>query len=130
MKKAQGGFEILFAVGLMTFIFLILVYFTFERRSELYSLESYVSEKNDCLKIFNAVTSTFVNGHSTSSTIKLNYNAYVDATSGVITTGPDEYPCTIPVKNTRSQTGQTAFNLTGSYVTIENENGTVVMRNA
>ena len=39
MKKAQVSLEFMFAIGLIVFIFLLIFYFTFERRMEINQTE-------------------------------------------------------------------------------------------
>ncbi len=130
MRKAQVSFEIMFAIGLMMFIFLILIYFVSERRIELYKLEETVNEKSECLKISDTITSSFVAGTNTSITIKLNYDAVINSDARVINVGTYSYPCTIPLNNARSSSGERTINLSKGYINIESSEGGLVIRNA
>lgn len=129
MRKAQGSFEILMAIGLMIFIFIILIYFSYDRRSELYGIEQVVNEKSECHKLSDVITSTFVSGVGTNITLKLDYDAAVDGTSGSVEVGDDNYPCTLPLKSVTSPSGASSFNLSTGYIVVENINKTVVMYN-
>ncbi len=130
MRKAQVSFEIMFAIGLIVFIFLILVYFVSERRIELYKLEETVNEKSECLKLSDAITSSFVVGTNTSITIRLNYDAVINSDARIINVGIYEYPCTIPLNNVRSSLGGHTFNLSKGDINIENNDGDLVVKNA
>ncbi len=129
MKRAQGSFEILVAIALMTFIFLILVFLTFDRRNELFQIEDVVTEKSECMKISNMITALLVAGLKTNITFELEKDVNVDGSSGVVTTAGKEYICKFPHTMVSSFDGNSSFDLSEGYVVAENINGTVVMYN-
>ncbi|MEM4266591.1 MAG: hypothetical protein QW404_00865 [Candidatus Nanoarchaeia archaeon] len=129
MKRAQGSFEILVAIALMTFMFLILVFLTFDRRSDLFQIEDVVTEKSECMKVSNMITGLYVSGPKTNITFKLTKNVNVDGSSGVVETAGEGYICKFSHTMVGSPDGNSSFDLYEGYVIAENINGTVVMYN-
>lgn len=62
MKKAQISIEFLFAIGMVFFIFLIILGFTFSRSIEVRESEEKIDEINTCLLVSALITSAFVAG--------------------------------------------------------------------
>lgn len=62
MRKSQISTEFLFAIGVIFFIFLMILGFMFNRSMELRESEKEIDEINTCLLISTLITSAFVAG--------------------------------------------------------------------
>ncbi len=62
MRKAQISMEFIFAIGMIFFIFLMLLAFRFNRNAELRESEIEIDKRNTCLLVSSLITSAFVNG--------------------------------------------------------------------
>ena len=73
MKKSQISMEFMFTIGIVFFIFLIVLFFTFERRTDLRETEDILKLKNECYKISNFISAVYAGGDGTNITTKTTY---------------------------------------------------------
>ncbi|MBU2638020.1 MAG: hypothetical protein KJ955_03540 [Nanoarchaeota archaeon] len=127
MKKAQVSMEFLFAIGLIFFIFLIVLFFTFERRAELQEAERIIADKDECHKLAGIISMAFVT--KSNHTFMLKENATISASAQVISVGESNFPCTFPVKRVSGET-ENVFTLSKGLVNVNYANSTVAVKNA
>jgi len=127
MKKAQVSIELVFAIGLIIFIFLLLFYFTFERRAELRSTEKILADKEECNKLANMMTMAYIT--QSNHTFQLEQDATVSTTSQSISVGDSNYPCTFPINMTTNPSGE-VFELSAGNVNVNYIDGLVEVKNA
>ncbi len=72
MKNAQISTEMLMAIGVAILVFFLLIPIINDKKENINDLESYLSERKDCIKITNAVTSVYANDITTNLTITHN----------------------------------------------------------
>jgi uncharacterized protein (UPF0333 family) len=127
MKKAQVSLEFMFAIGLIVLIFLLIFYFTFERRMEINKTEKILADKEECNKLADVITMAYIT--QSNHTFKLEKNATVSVTSQSITAGETEYPCTFPINRVTNPEGD-VFSLSEGNVNANYANGLVEVKNA
>lgn len=127
MKKAQVSIEFMFAIGLIVFIFLLVFYFTFERRAEIRETEKILADKEECYKLADMITMAYIT--QSNYTFKLEKAARISTTSQAISVGETDYPCTLPINRTKNQAGDT-FELSAGNVNVNYANGLVEVKNA
>ncbi len=127
MKKAQVSIEFVFAIGLIFFIFLFVMFFAFEKRIDLKVSEDIVADKDECHKLAGIITMAFVT--QSNHTFLLKENATVSSSAQAISVGESNFPCTFAVKRVRGATGS-MFTLAKGLVNANYENSTVVVKNA
>ncbi|MDP2909319.1 MAG: hypothetical protein Q8N77_05940 [Nanoarchaeota archaeon] len=127
MKKAQVSLEFMFAIGLIVFIFLLIFYFTFERRAEISETEKILADKEECYKLADMITMAYIT--QSNYTFKLEKAARISTTSQAISVGETDYPCTLPINRTKNQAGDT-FELSSGNVNVNYANGLVEVKNA
>jgi len=97
-RKAQTSPEWLFSIGTIFFIFLFILGIAFEKKTEVIRTERFTVLRNECLKIAEAVMSTFLGGDGTSIQSKVSYNVSIIANNRLITVGDkDAVGCSIPI---------------------------------
>lgn len=127
MKKAQVSLEFMFAIGLIVFIFLLIFYFTFERRAEISETEKILADKEECYKLADIITMAYIT--QSNYTFKLEKAARISTTSQAISVGETDYPCTLPINRTTNPAGET-FELSSGNVNVNYANGLVEVKNA
>ncbi|MBL7100754.1 MAG: hypothetical protein ISS23_02245 [Nanoarchaeota archaeon] len=127
MRKAQTSIEFVFAIGLMIFIFLLIFYFTFERRVEIRDTEKILADKEECNKLVNMITMAYIT--QSNHTFELKKNATISTTSQAISVGESNYPCTFPINRTKNPEGE-LFDLTVGDVNVNYVDGFVEVQNA
>ncbi len=73
MKKSQASIEGIFIVGAVFIMFLFLISYGFERGRDNKNTESFISERDNCLKISDLIMGVFINGNSTQVISKVDY---------------------------------------------------------
>lgn len=63
-KKAQGGVEFIFAVGIVLLIFLALLFISIDKRNEVKDAEDFIDKRNECIKVANSISTVFNYGGS------------------------------------------------------------------
>lgn len=127
MKKAQVSIEMLFAIGLMIFIFLLIFYFTFERRAELRTTEKILADKEECNKLTDMITMAYIT--QSNHTFELEKPAAISTASQTITVGETNYTCTLPINRTTNPEGD-FFELSSGNVNVNYDNDLVEVENA
>lgn len=127
MKKAQTSVEFIFAIGVMIIIFLLILYFTFERKIELNETERILADKEECNKLANMITMTYLT--KSNHTFELGKNATINTISQSISVGESNYPCTFPINNTSNPEGE-VFDLSAGNVNINYIGGSVEVKDA
>lgn len=117
----------MFAIGLIVFIFLIIFYFTFERRMEINQTEKILADKEECNKLADIITMAYIT--QSNHTFKLEKNVTVSITSQTVTAGENEYPCTFPINRVTNPAGD-IFSLSEGNVNANYANGLVEVKNA
>lgn len=119
----------MFAIGLIVFIFLLIFYFTFERRMEINQAEKILTDKEECNKLADMITMAYIT--QSNHTFELEEEATVSTTSQTISTGETEYPCTFPVNMTSNPDGD-VFTLSAGNVNVNYDPSTslVEVKNA
>lgn len=127
MKKAQVSIEFMFAIGLIVFIFLLIFYFTFERRMEINQTEKILADKEECNKLADMITMAYIT--QSNHTFELEKDATVSTTSQSISVGENNYPCTFPINRTTNPAGD-VFELSAGSVNVDYIDGMVEVKNA
>lgn len=129
MKKAQASIEFMFAIGLIVFLFLLILYFTFERRAELRSTEKILADKEECNKLADMITMAYIS--QSNHTFELEEDATVSTKSQSISVGETGYPCTFPINRTSNPSGD-VFTLSAGNVNVNYNpsNNLVEVKNA
>lgn len=127
MRKAQVSLEFIFAIGLIVFIFLLIFYFTFERRMEINQTEKILADKEECNKLVDIITMAYIT--QSNYTFKLEKNATISVTSQTVTSGENKYPCTFPINRVTNPEGD-IFSLSEGDVNANYVNGLVEVKNA
>ena len=81
MKKSQASIEMLFAIGIIVFVFLMVFAFTFNRNIELRDSEIKINKKSTCLLVSSLITSAFISGEGVIIDTPIDYNASIDASA-------------------------------------------------
>ena len=127
MKKAQTSIEFMFAIGLIIFIFLLIFYFTFERRIDIQDTEKILADKEECNKLSDMITMAYIT--QSSHTFKLEKDVTVSITSQSISAGESHYPCTFPINRITNPAGD-VFDLSAGNVNVNYADGLVEVENA
>ena len=124
-RKAQVSMEFLFAIGFVLFVFILLLGFVFQRKSELVDTKDFLDKKAECLRIASLISSVYSGGDGTAAKIKTNYlvTIYNYSIIGVesIANLTGEARCYF-VAETES------YNLTNNLL-IKNEDGSIILTN-
>jgi len=127
MKKAQVSVEFVFAIGMIIFIFLFILYFTFERTIELRDTEKILADKEECNKLADMITMAYIT--KSNHLIELEKDATVGIISQSITVGESDYPCTFPINQIKDP-GDGTIELVAGDVDINYSSGEVEVQNA
>lgn len=129
-KKSQVSLEFLFALGIVLFVFILILAFNFQRKIDLRDLNDYVELKSDCFKLSNSITSAYISGEGFNLTTKIEYNASVFADDKIANFESDDVSvqCSFPINHVTNTTKKN-FNLKKGSINIQNVNNTVVVKN-
>ena len=64
MNKGQVSIEIMFAVGMMLFIFIFMLAYSFNKKIDVTRFDNVISAKGDCTKLSTVMTAAFLNGNN------------------------------------------------------------------
>lgn len=65
MKKGQTSVEGIFVIGAVFLMFLFILGYGFNKRTDNQNAEKFVSQRDTCIKISNLITGAFINGNGT-----------------------------------------------------------------
>jgi len=122
MKKAQISPEMLMSIGAAILIFFLVLLLIADKRENLRDLESYVSERETCIQLADAIVNAYTDGITTELTIY--YNATISPNVlrvGIVT-------CTYPI-NTVSNLTNNIFTINNGQVRIEMQGENVTIQN-
>src|SRR3989338_7864048 len=122
MKKAQVSPEMLMSIGAAIMLFFLVLLLIADKRENLRDLESYVSEREACIKLADAIVNAYTDGITTELTIY--YNATISPNVlrvGIVT-------CTYPI-NTVSNLTNNIFTINNGQVRIEMQGENVTIQN-
>lgn len=72
-KKSQVSVEFLFVIGVVIFIFIILLAMTLENRVDIRDAEHILKKRAECLRLSNLISEIYNAGHGTEISTKTNY---------------------------------------------------------
>lgn len=94
MKKGQATIEFLFTSGAMIFILLLVLAMIFIKSIDLNKTSKSLKERDDCLRIANAITYSFIAGNN--YTIKLRAPVTINPSQKALTIG-NTTSCGFPI---------------------------------
>lgn len=130
MKRSQIGVELIFVIGFVIVVFIILLGFTMNRKHDISETEIFLKEKEECYKLSNMISGVHTSGIGTGIIMDLKYDAEIDTGEGSIFVGEEKFFCTFPISAVTTDPIESNFNLNKGSITINNTNGTVVIKNA
>lgn len=77
-KRGQVSIEFMFSIGVILLLYIIIVFFVFEKNSELRDTESFIDKRTQCFKIAEAVSAVYDSGSGTEASINLKYPIVID----------------------------------------------------
>ncbi len=128
--KSQVSLEFLFTVGIVLLIFIILVGFNIERKTDVNNLKNYVYLKSECFKLSNSITNAYISGDGFNLTAEIKYDASVFAENKALNInydGVDVY-CSFPVAGITNSTAS-QFDIRKGEVNIQNLNESIIIKN-
>ncbi len=122
MKKSQISPEMLMSIGAAIMIFFLVLLLIADKRDNLRDLESYVSERETCIKLADAIINAYTGG------IETNFTIYYNATISPNLLRVGTVTCTYPINAVSNLTdniftvnsGQVRIEMQGENVTIQN----------
>ncbi len=72
-KRGQVSIEIMFSIGVILLLYITIVYFVFEKRSELQDTESFLDKRSECFKVAEAIIAVNDAGPGTRLILDLKY---------------------------------------------------------
>lgn len=76
-RKGQSAIEFLFSVGVVFFIFIILLFITFNKTTEVRDLQRVLDKKAECQKIANFMNGVFMNSEGSYATITTKFEVTI-----------------------------------------------------
>ncbi|MFH1052928.1 MAG: hypothetical protein V1740_00785 [Candidatus Woesearchaeota archaeon] len=134
-RKSQISVEFLFALGIILFIFIILIAFNFDRNQKVRETSDLIQLQDQCYEISNYLYSAYINtlnGERFSITIQSYYDFEISSDSRVVTVKLDDNRfafCTFPFDVVRNPSYEAQFELVKGDVLIENHGRYIVMQN-
>ena len=122
MKKAQISPEMLMSIGAAIMIFFLVLLLIADKRENLRALESYVSERETCIKLADAIVNAYTGG------IETNFTIYYNATISPNLLRVGTVTCTYPI-NTVSNLTDKVFTINSGQVRIEMQGENVTIQN-
>ncbi len=122
MKKAQVSIEFIFVIGMLFFIFLLILAFVFDKNLDVNESKKIIETKSDCTKLADLIINAFLSGNTTKIQSKLSYNATISSNSRVILV-EDYVQCTLPINQVNATT------LLKGDILIENKNNFIYVKN-
>jgi len=129
-KKSQASLEFLFAIGIVLFIFILILAFNLERKNEVRKLNDKIALQSECFKLSSSITSAYIAGEGFNLTTKIKYNATVFADDRIASfeyEGIHVY-CSFPINSVTNSTTKN-FEIIKGDINIQNINQTVVIKN-
>lgn len=123
MKKAQVSIEFLVILGIVFFIFLLLMVFFLDIRIDLRKLEGISKVKSDCSKLSNTISQVIALGEGSSARIKLEHNITIQNQTIFISYDKSNLICSYLGKVSND------VNLNIGNLLLTNVNNSVVMKN-
>ena len=111
MKKGQATIEFIFTTGMMVFIFIVILIVIFNRSIELNKISTETKQRDDCLRLANVITYSFLTGNN--YTLRLKYPVYINPSQRALTIN-NKTTCAIPLSAINS-------GFFGSKVTVEKQ---------
>ena len=127
-KNGQAAIEAMIAMGILALLFMV-VYIVYSAKSDDTALsKQQLDESADCLSLSTMIGSIFLLGDSSKGTIHIYHELSVEPTQQRIES--KHAFCTIPLSTVRSNLLSTApFNLSTGKVTLENNQGLIIISN-
>lgn len=128
MKKAQHAMEGMIILGVVFFIFFFL-FFLYQTKTRDVNLSGkQMGHRDDCQKIANAITNTYILGPNAYMIQKIKNPATIEPRSQRVEV--NSTPCTFPINQTTNGAGSTAsFNINSGRVKFQNQQNIVVVTN-
>ena len=73
VKKGQVSTEFLIIIGVVFFIFIVILLFSLGRRTDVRETETYLGANSECLKFSNLISAAYVGGDGTQIETKTDY---------------------------------------------------------
>lgn len=134
-KKAQISIEFLFALGIVIFIFIILLAFIFDRNEDVRRIQAELDMRSDCYLLSNSIYNAYINsleGEQISLSIKTSHDINVFSEGRVLEVIADNQrflTCTIPINTTRNANNDATFTLTKGLISINGTNKFITLKN-
>ncbi len=122
MKKAQVSTETIFAVGMVLFLFIIILAFSFIKKQEVIKTEQFIEARAECLQLADAFSSMLTLGPTSNISMYLYYK-HVVFNNTIIRTWANDSKQEIAFCNYLGKVGPYA-NLTGN-IHVQNVAGNV-----
>lgn len=123
-KRGQAGIEAVVALGIIFFLFIgVYLIYTAKNRDLSFS-KKVIEEREDCLKLANAIVNTFTLGDSAEMTITTYHDLTVIPVEQRIETTKSF--CTIPVKTIHENSDLT---LSAGKIKLKNERSYITLSN-
>lgn len=127
MKKSQAALEAMIALGVIFILFIGVYGIYLLKNSDVIRSRQHLEEREDCLKMANAITSAFLLKDS-ATTITIYHELTISPSAQRIET--EKASCTFPVKSVYDDAlKQEPFTLQPGKITVENKEGMVVIEN-
>ena len=121
-RKAQVSLEMMIAIAIVMFLFIIVASFIGEKRKEIGTARLMLDQRNPCNMLSNAITQTFVNGEGTKLILQYDSTVVVQGEYQNMYILNEEngemYFCTIPIMGVTNYT-DSLFNLTRGRIMLE-----------
>jgi len=129
-KKSQVSLEFLFAIGIVLFIFILILAFNFERKGQVRKLNDQTSLQSECFKLSSSITSAYIAGEGFNLTTEIKYNATVFADDRTATFENNDIHvyCSFPINSVTNSITKN-FEIIKGDINIQNINQTVVIKN-
>lgn len=122
MKKSQISPEMLMSIGAAVMLFFLVLMLIADKRDNLRDLESYVSERETCIGLADAIVNAYTGG------IETNFTIYYNATVSPNLLRVGDVTCTYPI-NSVSNLTDNIFTVNSGQVRVEMQEGNVTVQN-
>ena len=79
MRKAQVSMELIIMISILLIMFISISIYSFNKKNEIKATEDYLDRKDNCLKISNLISETYIGGDGTNVVTKSEYNLSIDS---------------------------------------------------
>jgi type II secretory pathway pseudopilin PulG len=129
MKKGQFSIETILVVGIILFIFVIVIGLSVGKSREVSQTQNYLDKRSTCLKLAGQISSAFNSGYDTNITTSLDYNTTINSDSRLIYIGDtDKVSCTLFINSVTNSTNN-YFSLKKGDINIINKEDNIIIKN-